>query len=79
MPGKIQLKTPSDVRRLVQKTIRTIEAGGNSAVIENAGKISQLLGQWLKAWELEKTAELERRIEALEAERQNRELREQYA
>jgi hypothetical protein len=79
MPGKIQLKTPSDVRRLVQKTIRTIEVEGNSAVIENAGKISQLLGQWLKAWELEKTAELERRIEALEAERQNRELREQYA
>lgn len=73
------MKTPSDVRRLVQKTIRTIEVEGNSAVIENAGKISQLLGQWLKAWELEKTAELERRIEALEAERQNRELREQYA
>ncbi len=79
MPGKIQLKTPSDVRRMVQKTIRTIEAAGDTAVIENAGKISQLLGQWLKAWELEKTADLERRIEALETGKQDQTIREQYA
>lgn len=79
MPGKIQLKDPSDVRRMVQKTIRTIEAAGDTAVIENAGKISQLLGQWLKAWELEELADIDRRLKALETERQNRELREQYA
>ena len=79
MPGKIQLKAPADIRRLVQKTIRTIEAAGDTAVIENAGKISQLLGQWLKAWELEKTTELERRIEALEARKQDQAIREQYA
>lgn len=79
MPGKIQLKDPSDVRRMVQKTIRTIEAAGDTAVIENAGKISQLLGQWLKAWELEKTADLERRLEALEAGRQDQAIRAEYA
>ncbi len=70
MPGKIQLKTPSDVRRMVQKTIRTIENAGDPAVIENAGKISQLLGQWLKAWEREELADIDRRLKALEAKRQ---------
>lgn len=72
MPGKTQLRDPSDVRRLICKTIRTIQAAGDSAVIDNAGKISQLMCQWLKAYETEKLADIEKRIKELEAANVNR-------
>jgi len=35
-------------------------------VIANAGKISQLLGQWIKAYEVQELADLKKRIKALE-------------
>ena len=72
IPGKTKLKDPSDVRRLICKTIRTIQAAGDSAVIDNAGKISQLMCQWLKAYETEKLADIEKRIKELEAANVNR-------
>jgi hypothetical protein len=34
--------------------------------VESAGKIANLLTCWAKLWELEKTADLEKRLEALE-------------
>jgi hypothetical protein len=58
------LKTPKDARRLIQRVVSDIFDEGSQTT--NAGKISQLMGCWLKAWELEKTVELEKRIEVLE-------------
>ncbi len=61
----ITLNTPQDARRLVRRVIdRAFEEGSE---LENAGRISQLLGNWLKAWELEKVSDIEKRLETLEA------------
>ena len=61
----ITLNTPEDARRIVKKIID--KAFEQKAELENAGRISQLLGNWLKAWELEKVSDIEKRLEALEA------------
>jgi hypothetical protein len=63
------LKNPKDARKLIQRIVSDIFDEGSQTT--NAGKISQLLGCWLKAWELEKTAELEKRIAALEQARES--------
>ncbi len=73
IPGKTQLKDPADVRRLICKTIRKIEAAGDESVVTNAGKIAQLTAQFLKAYEAEKLADIEKRIKELEAANVNRE------
>lgn len=67
MTNKIQLKTPEDVRRYVCKVLRTIQESGDENVIQNAGKISQLLGQWIKAYEVQELADIKKRLKALEA------------
>jgi hypothetical protein len=61
----ITLNSPQDARRIVRRIID--KAFEEKSELENAGRISQLLGNWLKAWELEKVSDIERRIEALEA------------
>jgi uncharacterized protein (DUF1330 family) len=66
MTNKIQLKTPEDVRRYVCKVLRTIQESGDENVIQNAGKISQLLGQWIKAYEVQELADIKKRLKALE-------------
>jgi len=66
MTNKIQLKTPDDVRRYVCKVLRTIQESGDEQVIANAGKISQLLGQWIKAYEVQELADIKKRLKALE-------------
>ena len=61
----ITLNTPEDARRIVRRVIdRAFEEGTE---LGNAGRISQLLANWLKAWELEKVSDIEMRLEALEA------------
>jgi hypothetical protein len=60
----ITLNSPQDARRIVRRIIdRAFEEGSE---LENAGRISQLLANWLKAWELEKVSDIEKRLEALE-------------
>ena len=61
----ITLKTPEDARRIVKRIID--KAFEQKSELENAGRISQLLGNWLKAWELEKVSDIEKRLEALES------------
>jgi hypothetical protein len=61
---RIKLKTPLDARRIVRRVIdRAFEEGSE---LEHAGKISQLLGCWLKAWELDRLSDIEQRLAALE-------------
>lgn len=70
MTNKIQLKSPEDVRRYVCRVLRTIQESGDEKVIENAGKISQLLGQWIKAYEVQELADIKKRIKDLEEKQQ---------
>ena len=60
----ITLKTPEDARRLIRRIVdRAFETRQE---LEYSGRISQLLSCWLKAWELDKIADIEKRLEALE-------------
>ena len=61
----ITLNSPQDARRIVRRIID--KAFEEKSELENAGRISQLLGNWLKAWELDKISDIEKRLEALEA------------
>jgi hypothetical protein len=60
----ITLNTPEDARRIVRRIID--KAFEEKTELENAGRISQLLGNWLKAWELDKISDIEKRLDALE-------------
>lgn len=74
MPGNknpkrrgITLNEPKDARRLIRRVIdRAFEEGSE---LEHAGRISQLLANWLKAWELDKISDIEKRLEALEGDK----------
>jgi hypothetical protein len=59
------IKTPADVRRVSQRIIADVFR--EEAQIEHAGKVNNLLVTWLKAWELDRLADFERRLAALEA------------
>ena len=60
----ITLNSPQDARRIVRRIIdRAFEEGSE---LEHAGRISQLLANWLRAWELQKVSDIEARLTALE-------------
>ena len=61
----VTLRTPEDVRRVIQRIASRAFVDGSE--LDNAGKISQLLGCWLKAWEMDKLGDIEKRLEALES------------
>jgi hypothetical protein len=63
----ITLKTPDDARRLIRRILDKAFAEGSE--LEHAGRISQLLSNWLKAWELEKVSDIEKRLSELEKEK----------
>ena len=60
----ITLNTPQDARRIVRRIID--KAFEENTELENAGRISQLLSNWLKAWELDKISDIEKRLDILE-------------
>jgi ribosome recycling factor len=66
----VTLRTPEDVRRLVQRIASKAFQEGTE--LEHAGRISQLLANWLKAWEMEKVSDIEKRIEELEIDLEKR-------
>jgi hypothetical protein len=61
---RVKLKSPLDACRLIRRVIN--EAFAQHKELEYSGRLAQLFGVWLKAWELEKTSEHEKRIQALE-------------
>jgi len=63
----VTLREPKDVRRVCQRI--TSKAFQDGLELEYSGRIAQLMGVWLKAFELEKLADIERRLSALEEER----------
>jgi hypothetical protein len=60
----ITLKTPQDARRIIRRIVDRAFAEGQE--LESAGRISQLMTCWLRAWELEKVSDIEERLAALE-------------
>jgi hypothetical protein len=60
----VSLKCPADVRRISQRIISDVFR--DETQIEHAGKVNNLLVTWLKAWELDKLSDIERRLTALE-------------
>jgi len=64
MTRGVTLREPKDVRRVCQRICS--KAFQEGLELEYSGRISQLMGVWLKSWELETVAELERRISKLE-------------
>lgn len=64
----VTLRTPADVRRLVQRLASRAFQEGTE--LENAGRISQLLTNWLAAWRLEKEngewQQIRERLESIE-------------
>jgi hypothetical protein len=66
----ISLNSPQDARKIIRRVVdRAFE---ENAELEYSGRISQLMGCWLKAWELEKVSDFEKRLTALEAAREGR-------
>jgi hypothetical protein len=60
----VALREPKDVRRVCQRIVSKAFQQGEE--LQYSGRISQLMGCWMKAWELDKLADIERRLEALE-------------
>jgi len=63
----LTIKSPEDVRRVARWVISDIFQ--EDSQIENAAKVNQLLQTWLRAYEIEKLADIEARLRALEDER----------
>lgn len=60
----VVLRTPSDVRKVIQRI--TSSAFRQGKELEAAGRLGTLLAVWLKAFEAEKLGDIEARLEALE-------------
>ena len=56
----ITLNSPQDARRIIRRVIDRAFVEGQE--LESAGRISQLMSCWLKAWELDKISDIERRL-----------------
>lgn len=59
------INTPTDIRRLIIQLLHEILE--NKTEIPQAGAVSNLIGQFLRAWEMETTSDIEKRIAILEA------------
>lgn len=59
------ITTPADIRRLIIQLLHEILE--NKTEIPQAGAVSNLIGQFLRAYELEKTMDLEKRVAILES------------
>jgi hypothetical protein len=60
----VTLREPKDVLRVCQRIVSRAFQQGDE--LQYSGRISQLMGCWMNAWELDKMADIERRLEALE-------------
>ena len=60
----VTLREPRDIRRVCQRIIS--RAFQQSEELAYSGRISQLMNCWLKAFELERLADIEKRLAVLE-------------
>jgi hypothetical protein len=66
----VTLREPKDVRRVCQRIVSNAFQQGEE--LQYSGRISQLMGCWMKAWELDKLADIERRLEVLEKAKEDK-------
>ena len=59
------ISSPADIRRLIIQLLHEILE--NKTEILQAGAVSNLIGQFLRAYELEKTMDHEKRVAILES------------
>lgn len=60
----VTLREPKDVRRVCQRIVSKAFQQGEE--LQFSGRIAQLMGCWMKAWELDALKDIEKRLEALE-------------
>lgn len=60
----VTLREPKDVRRVCQRIVSKAFQQGDE--LTYSGRIAQLMGCWLRAFELEKLADIEKRLAVLE-------------
>jgi hypothetical protein len=65
---RMQLNTPADLREYTRRLLRNLKDQGPVAEIDALSKIAQILNVWLKAWELDKISDIEKRLAELEIE-----------
>lgn len=63
---RLPLQEPRHAREYIRRLLREAKAKGPEFELSYMGRIAQLLGIWAKLWELEKTADIEKRLEVLE-------------
>jgi hypothetical protein len=60
----VTLREPKDVRRVCQRIVSKAFQQGEE--LQYSGRIAQLMGCWMKAWELDKIADIDKRLKAVE-------------
>jgi len=69
---RLKLENPKDAQEYIRRLLRNLKERGPDAEIEYLGRISQILSVWLKSYEINKLEDIEKRIEALEADKETR-------
>jgi hypothetical protein len=69
---RLKLENPKDAQEYIRRLLRNLKERGPDAEIEYLGRISQILSVWLKSYEINKLEDIEKRIEALEADKESR-------
>ena len=65
---RLKLNDPGDVRNLIKSWLRDVAEIGRLPFEKDGGTIVQMLNVWLKAYEVEKIADVEKRLAELETE-----------
>lgn len=70
MSKRLKLNNPADVRNLIKSWLRDVAETGDLPFggKSTGGVVVQMLNVWLKAYEVERLADIEARLSALEAE-----------
>ncbi len=66
---RLKLKDPADVRNLIKSWLKDVSETGRLPFEKDGGTIVQMLNVWLKAYEVEKLADVEKRLSELERDR----------
>jgi len=70
---RLRLKEPADVRALIKRWLSGVVETGNLPFEKGVGGVVvQMLQTWLKSYELEKLEDVEKRIEALERDKESK-------
>ena len=60
----VTLRKQKDIRRVCQRIVSKAFQQGEE--LEYSGRIAQLMGCWMRSWELEEISDLDRRLRKLE-------------